>query len=209
MCCGGEILGYRTSEQIIEEEKERIDEMLEKGYSKTDMAKELKTTRKTVEKVIKKIGVEYDFYKVNRDIRLKEAIEIGGDGVKMCNTCKEFKKYDEYYRHKKRGTFYTTCIDCTKIKEKIRYESRVKELQDYKESKGCKKCGETRPHTLDFHHLKPEDKKFTIAASTRTGLGSKSLQEEIAKCILLCSNCHRDFHHHEYHNGTDIIDYIG
>ena len=59
---------------------------------------------------------------------------------------------------------------------------------------GCALCGyNTCVAALDFHHV--GSKLFYI---TREGIKNKSNQEiadEIAKCILLCANCHREVHH--------------
>lgn len=45
---------------------------------------------------------------------------------------------------------------------------------------------------MDFHHL--EDKDGTIARMVLSGSKSK-IEAEIAKCVLICSNCHRIRHH--------------
>ncbi len=45
----------------------------------------------------------------------------------------------------------------------------------------------------DWHHLR--DKKFDINDSMTKNL--KKLFNEIRKCILICSNCHRKIHHEE------------
>lgn len=45
---------------------------------------------------------------------------------------------------------------------------------------------------LDFHHVEPEHKDFEIS-----GAGIRKLSiliEEIAKCVCLCSRCHREVH---------------
>ena len=67
-------------------------------------------------------------------------------------------------------------------------------LTKLKESRGgkCIKCGYNKcTQALEFHHIDPSKKDFTISN------GNFKLQEavkEIKKCILLCSNCHREFH---------------
>lgn len=59
----------------------------------------------------------------------------------------------------------------------------------------CWKCGYDRcVHGFDFHHINPADKKFTISTSIAAGLSSQELLNEIKKCALLCSNCHRELH---------------
>lgn len=51
------------------------------------------------------------------------------------------------------------------------------------------KCGEDDIVCLEFHHLDPSKKKFDICAGLRKSY--KSLYEEVQKCILICTNCHR------------------
>lgn len=44
---------------------------------------------------------------------------------------------------------------------------------------------------LEFHHLDPSQKDFTIS---NDHFKLKEAVEESKKCILLCSNCHKEFH---------------
>lgn len=67
-------------------------------------------------------------------------------------------------------------------------------LKEYKLSLSCLSCGETHPACLEFHHINPQEKKFTIGRQERR-VSLKSLQEEIAKCRVLCANCHRKEHY--------------
>ena len=46
---------------------------------------------------------------------------------------------------------------------------------------------------LDFHHLDPDEKDFTIS-SWRKSAKWANLVVEVKKCVLLCSNCHREVH---------------
>jgi len=45
---------------------------------------------------------------------------------------------------------------------------------------------------LDFHHIKPEEKEFSISSQRHKSLSV--LRKEAAKCILLCRNCHNETH---------------
>lgn len=59
----------------------------------------------------------------------------------------------------------------------------------------CKHCGYDRCiQALEFHHLDPTQKDFQLSNSFRTG-AIKDVKEELDKCILLCSNCHREEHY--------------
>jgi hypothetical protein len=57
-------------------------------------------------------------------------------------------------------------------------------------SRGCSRCPEKRPGTLDYHHRDPSVKKTSISRLVSKGqLGA--LRVEVLKCVLLCANCHR------------------
>lgn len=44
---------------------------------------------------------------------------------------------------------------------------------------------------LEFHHINPEEKDFTISNDHFKLIEAI---EESKKCILICSNCHRELH---------------
>jgi hypothetical protein len=73
-----------------------------------------------------------------------------------------------------------------------RYMARRKAFVDSLKI-ACLICGETDVACLDFHHRQGTRKEGTIAAIMRNrSMGV--LQTELAKCELLCSNCHRKLH---------------
>ena len=60
----------------------------------------------------------------------------------------------------------------------------------------CHDCGGTFPVCCyDFHHINPEEKKFEIAP--RLDGNFQTILEEAAKCVMICSNCHRIRHYKE------------
>ena len=56
----------------------------------------------------------------------------------------------------------------------------------------CNSCGESDIRFLEFHHKNPDDKDDGISYLTK-GRWSK-IENEIKKCVLLCRNCHGEFH---------------
>ena len=72
------------------------------------------------------------------------------------------------------------------------YRREVKrKLIEYKGGK-CQICGYNRcQEALEFHHLDPSQKDFTISGGTKS---FESLKPEVDKCILVCANCHREIH---------------
>lgn len=80
--------------------------------------------------------------------------------------------------------------------QRIRYNRRKKEFDEYKLKTGCKAiledgsvCGWNKHvNSLGFHHINPAEKKFNI---TQRLLGNiDELMKEFHKTRLLCQNCH-------------------
>ena len=65
---------------------------------------------------------------------------------------------------------------------------------EFRESLRCEQCGEGHIATLDFHHTNPAQKERSVRAMVDGGLSQKRILAEIAKCRVLCSNCHRKLH---------------
>jgi hypothetical protein len=59
----------------------------------------------------------------------------------------------------------------------------------------CAQCGENHPATLQFHHLDPQKKDFNLSEAVRQGYGFERIKREIAKCAVLCANCHAKLHY--------------
>ncbi len=59
----------------------------------------------------------------------------------------------------------------------------------------CKHCGESDPICLEFHHTSGKD--FNIG-SGRCSYSLKRLQEELLRCDIVCSNCHRRLHRENF-----------
>lgn len=68
-------------------------------------------------------------------------------------------------------------------------------IADYKSSLACKVCGESHPACLDFHHIDPSQKEDRVTQLVHEGHCLKKIKAEIAKCDVLCSNCHRKLHY--------------
>lgn len=74
-------------------------------------------------------------------------------------------------------------------------QQKIKEwLESYKKSVKCESCPENHFATLDFHHIDPDEKDLEISKTLKQGWGIARIQKEIAKCQVLCSNCHRKLH---------------
>jgi hypothetical protein len=58
----------------------------------------------------------------------------------------------------------------------------------------CARCGEDHPACIVFHHRDPSEKEISIADAMRLGYGRTRILAEIAKCEVLCANCHTKHH---------------
>ena len=59
----------------------------------------------------------------------------------------------------------------------------------------CRRCGESRPPALDFHHR--NEKTKNVSAMVNDGYAKERIRAEIERCVVLCSNCHRREHYEE------------
>lgn len=88
---------------------------------------------------------------------------------------KHYMENKEYYRDKNK-----------------RKKEELKEFIKAQKAKPCTDCGVQYPHyVMDFDHL--SDKKYAIAHMSSTS--KNKILEEIAKCELVCANCHRERTH--------------
>jgi hypothetical protein len=78
---------------------------------------------------------------------------------------------------------------------------RERETRDWLRSLkvSCSRCPENDPVCLDFHHR--DEKEVTVAATVKKGWSKERILVEIAKCDVLCSNCHRKLHASALANG--------
>lgn len=85
------------------------------------------------------------------------------------------------------------------IKEReVKLAKKCKEKLTREEALGlygrkCSNCGyDKNMSVLQFHHLK--DKKYHITSLFRNKEPKVLILEELAKCVLLCANCHMEIH---------------
>lgn len=129
--------------------------------------------------------------------------------TKICSKCgKEFPITDFNWRDKKKGTRRSECKYCHCEYMKQKYQEKKQVVQQLKAESKCAKCGESRGYVLDYHHIDPTQKENTIARMTSNYYSLDRVHKEIEKCVCLCSNCHREFHHFEETQGMTIFEYL-
>ena len=58
----------------------------------------------------------------------------------------------------------------------------------------CEVCGYKKcVNALEFQHIDPNEKEFGVGENGYTR-SIEAIKKELDKCILVCSNCHREIH---------------
>lgn len=143
--------------------------------------------------------------------------------MKNCNHCGKRKPDEDFnWRYKALGIRHKTCRECAHVHNKKYFEGDAKErhLQQVKERKvqarnvarewvwnylsthPCewvdedgRRCSENNPIVLEFHHLHGKDK--AVSEMVAGGYPIATIQAEISKCAVYCSNHHRIVTHKE------------
>lgn len=112
----------------------------------------------------------------------------------------ESDNLDDFVKHTNgKDGRWNRCKKCQSEYCTAKYQERKERVYALKD-KPCARCGGVFPaYVMDFHHLDPTKKEFTIGKI----IGSRNMERllaEIDKCVLVCANCHRTIH---YEQGVD------
>lgn len=126
----------------------------------------------------------------------------------ICSKCKQDRE-DEYFpwKNKVTGERHSHCKPCKREVSKAHYHAnkdlyiarsnaRKKqhraEVDEYKGNTPCIDCGvQYPPYVMDFDHRDPGEKVSEVGRLVQLG-NRQAIWDEIAKCDLVCSNCHRE-----------------
>jgi hypothetical protein len=133
---------------------------------------------------------------------------------KTCIKCGETKGPDDFYRMR------NWCKECVKEYNRTYHVKRMKDPRQRREfleyqktyqaswgrqhrnerfkwldeakAKPCMDCHLSfPPECMDFDHRDPKTKLFNISQAAVSGRSVASVRAEMAKCDLVCANCHR------------------
>ena len=130
------------------------------------------------------------------------------DDFRRCDRCGEMKPADDFaWRRKARGQRDSFCRPCRSaygrehyVANRQRYIDQAAEVKrrlrlarttfpiEYFATHPCVDCSEPDPVVLEFDHLR--DKSFDIGQKLLQR-NWQSILDEIAKCEVVCANCHR------------------
>jgi hypothetical protein len=111
---------------------------------------------------------------------------------------KEYQKNSNKYK-KRAKEWRKNNPDKTYLADKKRWKEGQKAMRHYLKSQEgghCKKCGyDKNLDALDWHHKDPSTKEFNLSQIRITPKNYNIIIKEIEKCVLVCSNCHREIHY--------------
>jgi hypothetical protein len=141
-------------------------------------------------------------------MKIEPAIPHSSD-YKICSKCKVSKLVSEFnFRHTATGARNSYCKDCGNNLTRSHYKNNKRQYLDrnirsYKKrrelarqikSRPCADCGVQYPfYVMDFDHRASEIKEYELNRIDR--MTTRALLREIAKCDVVCANCHRERTH--------------
>ena len=151
-------------------EKDILTNLIGKNYSQHEIARELNCSQSNIRYWLKK----YDL-KTNKRDNIKPILQF-------CRIC--LKSYKKGH-----GEYKNLCKVCrvTNNRQQTKYKA-VKYMGGKCQDCGYNKCIQA----LHFHHIDKSLKKFAISENNYSW---PNIQNELKKCILLCSNCHAERHY--------------
>ena len=105
-----------------------------------------------------------------------------GQRDNYCRACRAAYKQEHYALNRARY------IESAQERKRALVAERAAYLIDFFRAHPCVDCGETDPVVLEFDHL--GEKAFNISKGLRDR-GWLAVLEEMAKCDVVCANCHR------------------
>lgn len=124
----------------------------------------------------------------------KKITQLGSIFVgKICKRCDTHKPPSDFYLRRDGTNLSPYCKPCSVDQTTERQRKLKMDAVAYKGG-CCNVCKYDKCiNALEFHHIDPSQKDFTISQVKSYKFDDK-LKKELDKCTLLCSNCHRETH---------------
>lgn len=125
--------------------------------------------------------------------------------IKKCPKCCIEKDITDFHTCKSRK-ISSYCKKCLYENQMIRWRDRKFKAVNIMGGK-CSACGYNKClDALEFHHIDPNNKEFMW--NKLKSYTWKRVINELKKCIILCANCHREFHSKIYKNSNKDNSYL-
>ena len=109
----------------------------------------------------------------------------------VCANCHAVRTYAWVRANKATLTWFAVGVSA-RIEEKRAYWRTHTELLAKLRDVPCMDCGQRFPfYVMQFDHRDPSEKRYTVSQMISRA-GTKTILAEVAKCDIVCANCHRD-----------------
>jgi hypothetical protein len=171
-------------------EKEYLESLVEQGLSTRQISNIIKKGQTTVNYWLNKYNLKTKNKSIGKGYCRYEKIDKNNQ---TCVCCKVKLNSENAHYRKSRGTYHSYCKICfAEYTFKKRFNFKINALE-YK-GNCCESCGYNKDITaLEFHHKNPAQKEINPAKLYHKPWDFA--KEELDKCSVLCSNCHREEHH--------------
>lgn len=111
------------------------------------------------------------------------------DGKRPCSACKEFKELTEFHLRPD-GYHRGECKPCWALRS-VRHREALNEWYDKLKDYPCLDCSVSYPpYVMEWDHLPQFEKVMNVSKMRVKRLKRETILAEIAKCELVCANCH-------------------
>lgn len=167
-------------------EKEKLETLIKKDKTQREIATILNCSQGKIKYWLKKHDLKTNHNECNKIIDRSE---------KLCPKCNHIKPIDDFYKRSNRNDYNGYCKECSNTYHTDRIKSVKIKMMDYMGNR-CHDCDlntkNSHPCIFDFHHLNQNEKdpnwKYIKFQKW------DKIKNELDKCVMLCSNCHRTRH---------------
>lgn len=87
-------------------------------------------------------------------------------------------------------------LEAKRARDIARYQRKREQFDEFMKVRVCEQCGASDKEVprLEWHHRDPETKTANVANMVNTHRWAR-IMAEVAKCKLLCPECHKRAHH--------------
>ncbi len=147
--------------------------------------------------------------------------------MKKCSVCRNLKELSAFYQRKnhRSGEYYERCKECSKVRGRNYYHAnkerqlllaniRTKKYRDIRKklvwnakSRPCADCNKIYPPwVMDLDHRVGVKKLFSISNTFHGSniIKIEIIENEINKCDVVCSNCHRQRTYDRLHHTAAV-----
>jgi hypothetical protein len=170
-------------------DKSLLQTLVESGMSTRELSITINKSQTTIRHWLKKYNLKTKHKSFTEGYNHPK--RVNKDKQYCCN-CNIKLTPENSYNRKNKNIYYSLCKIChceSTLNRRLKFKQNC---VDYKGT-SCIKCGYNKNLTaLEFHHKNPKDKEIT--PSKMMNKSWDFIKTELDKCILLCSNCHREEH---------------